>query len=190
MVGTWGLFAAYSFYPTKNMTTGEGGMIVTDDDGLADKVRLLRNQGMRERYRHEVVGMNERMTEIEAAIGLIQLGRLEEWNRARRANAEHYRQALDPSLGLPTDPEDGLHVYHQFTIRPPDRTTVTSALTDAGIGHGTYYPIPTHRQAPFGSAVDLPHTDAAAEQVVSIPVRPDLTAEERDLVVSTLNGCV
>lgn len=190
-VGSWGRFGAFSFYPTKNMTTGEGGMVTTDDADLADRVRMLRNQGMRRRYEHEIVGLNERMTEIEAAIGLVQLGHLSEWTDARISNAAYYREHLDPELGLPPPPEHGTHVYHQFTIRPPDRAAMMAVMDDAGIGYGIYYPVPTHRQPPYiDSAANLPVTEEAASQVVSIPVRPDLTSEELELIVNVLNQAV
>ena len=188
-VGGWGKFGAFSFYPTKNMTTGEGGMVTTDDAEVADRVRLLRNQGMRQRYQHEIVGLNERMTEIEAAIGLIQLERLPGWTAARISNAGYYREHLHPDLHVPITPEHGTHVYHQFTLCPPDRAPLMAALDDAGIGYGIYYPIPTHHQPQFcDGAPVLPVTEQVADQVISIPVRPDLAPEELTRIVDVLNG--
>ena len=188
-VGSFGRFGVFSFYPTKNMTTGEGGMITTSDGELAARARMLRNQGMAERYVHEMIGINERMTEIEAAIGLVQLGKLEGWTKARRANAEVYGRRLNPDLGLPLEREDAYHVYHQYTLTPRDRVPVKRALESAGIGHDVYYPTGTHQQRPYrGPEYDLPVTEDLARRVVSIPIRPDLTEEELDLIVTTLNG--
>jgi perosamine synthetase len=190
-VGAWGQFGAFSFYPTKNMTTGEGGMLTTNEAEVADRTRLLRNQGMRKRYEHEISGLNERMTEIEAALGLIQLRQLDGWTSARRAHAAHYRGYLDPTLGLPREPAKGTHVYHQFTIAPENRPEVIAALEAADIGYGIYYPIPTHRQSQYAvAAADLPNTEVLSDRVLSIPVRPDLTSDELSLIVATLNAVV
>ncbi len=189
--GSAGKVGAFSFYPTKNMTTGEGGMITTSDPELAERARWLRNQGMSERYVHRIIGINERMTEIEAAIGLVQLQRLPAWTGRRREIAAIYRERLDPMLGLPVERPGAKHVYHQYTLAPFDREKVRAALRDAGIGHDVYYPKATHQQDPYlGPGYDLPITEEMVERVVSIPVRPDLTDEEIDLIVETLNGAV
>lgn len=190
-VGSFGRFGAFSFYPTKNMTTGEGGMITTWDPDLAERARWLRNQGMAERYVHKSVGLNERMTEIEAAIGLIQLGRLPSWTERRREIAAIYRERLDPELGLPVERSDAKHVYHQFTLAPKNREPVANALKGAEIGHDIYYPSGTHQQAPYaGPEYNLPVTEDMARRVVSIPVRPDLKDEEIDTVIEVLNGAL
>ena len=189
MTGSIGKFAAFSFYPTKNMTTGEGGMITTSDPQVNRVARLIRNQGMEKRYVHEVVGLNERMTDISASIGLVQLSHLAEWTEARRNNANYYQKNLNPALNPPKVSEDIYHVYHQYTIRPPDRDRTIAALEENGIGYGIYYPIPTHVQEPYvNSAPSLPVTERLADEVLSIPVRPDLEEDERDLVVEVLNG--
>lgn len=191
IAGSAGRIGAFSFYPTKNMTTGEGGMITTSDPELAERSRWLRNQGMVERYVHRIIGLNERMTEIEAAIGLVQLTRLEEWTERRREIAAVYRERLHPSLGLPVERADARHVYHQFTLAPADREPVRAALRAAEIGHDVYYPKATHQQEPYlGPAYDLPVTEEMVDRVVSIPVRPDLTDSEIDLIVETLNRTV
>lgn len=189
--GSLGLVGGFSFYPTKNMTTGEGGMITTSDPGVAEMARWLRNQGMADRYDHKVIGMNERMTEIEAAIGLVQLQRLQGWTERRREIAATYRDRLDPALGLPVERADAFHVYHQFTIAPTDREPIRAALRQGEIGHDTYYPKATHQQDPYlGPSYDLPVTEEMVGRVVSIPVRPDLTEAEIDHIVTTLNGAV
>lgn len=190
-VGSWGTCGAFSFYPTKNMTTGEGGMVTTNDSGLAEKVRAIRNQGMTVRYRHDLVGLNERMTEMQAAIGRVQLRRLSGWTKARQGNAAFYDGALKPSMGLPVVAEAATHVYHQYTLRLPDRDRVTKRLEEAGIGYGIYYPTPTHLQPPYvGSGPQLPVTERLAVEVLSIPVRPDLTRQELDQIAQALNEAV
>lgn len=187
--GAVGRFGAFSFYPTKNMTTGEGGMITTSDSGLAERARMLRNQGQSERYVHPLVGLNERMTEIEGAMGLVQLGKIAGWTEQRRKLAEIYQERLNPSLGLPTEREDAVHVYHQYTLTPPDRKAVMAALVDAEVGHGIYYPTGTHEQAPYlGPEYDLPVTNELTQKVVSIPIRPDLSEEEIETIIKTLNA--
>lgn len=190
-VGSMGHWAAFSFYPTKNMTTGEGGMVTTDDAELDRRARLVRNQGMEQRYVHEVIGLNERMTDIAAAIGLVQLSHVEAWTEQRRANAAFYGEHLHPALRPPVEVAGARHVYHQYTIRPPDRGRTMAALDEAEIGYGIYYPIPTHRQAPYAAgSPSLPVTERIADEVLSIPVRPDLSPGERDRVVEALNGSV
>ena len=186
--GSIGRFGAFSFYPTKNMTTGEGGMITTSDHDLAEKARMLRNQGMVQRYKHKIVGLNERMTEIEGAIGLVQLKRLADWTQRRREIAEAYRSSLKPRLGVPIERPDAYHVYHQFTLAPPDRSAVIAALDSADIGHGIHYPEGTHEQDPYlGPHYRLPVTEEISRRVVSIPVRPDLSEDEIELIIDTLN---
>lgn len=188
MAGSIGTVAAFSFYPTKNMTTGEGGMITTNDDEIAERARWLRNQGMAERYNHKIIGLNERMTEIEAAIGLVQLQKLPKWTKRRREIASHYRERLDPGLGLPLEREDAVHVFHQYTLAPEDRKAVRRRLTQAEIGHDVYYPKPTHLQDPYNDGGHrLPVSEELADKVVSIPVRPDLTEDEIDRIVDVLN---
>jgi perosamine synthetase len=189
--GSVGTIGAFSFYPTKNMTTGEGGMITTSDPDLAERCRWLRNQGMAERYVHRIVGLNERMTEMEAAIGLVQLGKLSEWTRRRREIASDYHENLNPDLGLPVERTDAVHVYHQYTIAPVDRERIRSALRDAEIGHDVYYPRATHQQEPYlGPEYSLPVSEEMAERVISIPVRPDLTQTEIARIIEVLNGAV
>ena len=191
VAGAFGRVGAFSFYPTKNMTTGEGGMITTSDPELAERARWLRNQGMAERYEHKIVGLNERMTEMEAAIGLVQLKRLPEWTKRRREIASIYHERLDPALGLPLERPDATHVYHQYTLAPRDRDRVRHALREAEIGHDVYYPKATHQQDPYlGPDYALEATEKMVDRVVSIPVRPDLTDSEIDHIVATLNEAV
>ncbi|HJQ76456.1 MAG TPA: DegT/DnrJ/EryC1/StrS family aminotransferase [Acidimicrobiia bacterium] len=186
--GSVGRVGAFSFYPTKNMTTGEGGMITTSDPQLAERARWLRNQGMAGRYDHRIVGLNERMTEMEAAIGLVQLAKLATWTQRRREIAAIYRERLDTSLGLPIERADAKHVYHQFTLAPMDRAPLVAALSKAEIGHDIYYPKATHQLEPYrGGDHDLPVTEEMVDRVVSIPIRPDLTDDEIDQIVAALD---
>lgn len=187
-VGAWGDAAAFSFYPTKNMTSGEGGMVVTGDPELARMIRLLRNQGMERRYHNEVAGLNNRMTDIHAAIGRVQLGKLPEWTRQRQANAK----ALDTGLtGVTTPPvaPGAEHVYHQYTIRVSgDRDAFVAALAERGVGSGAYYPVPVHRLPTFALDLGLPETERAAAEVISLPVHPSLTEDDLQTVVNAVNA--
>lgn len=187
-VGAWGDAAAFSFYPTKNMTSGEGGMFVTGDPELARMVRLLRNQGMERRYHNEVAGLNNRMTDIHAAIGRVQLDKLPEWTRQRQANAK----ALDTGLTGVRTPHVAAgadHVYHQYTIRVSgDRDRFVAALAERGVGSGVYYPVPVHRLPTFALDLDLPQTASAAAEVISLPVHPSLTPDELEAVITAVNA--
>ena len=187
--GTWGI-GAFSFYPTKNMTTGEGGILTTDDEELADRVRLLREHGMKVRYHHDVVGYNFRMTDIAAAIGLAQIEKLPGYNARRREIAARYDAELHGVITPHVRP-GVTHVYHQYTIRVRARDAFAEALKARGVGSAIYYPIPVHRQAPFvalgyGDAA-YPVTDRLTEQVLSIPVHPSLTDDEVSTVIAAVN---
>src|SRR5688500_13117916 len=165
---------AFSLYGTKNMTTGEGGFITTNDDGLADFLRLYRSQGMRQRYHHEILGFNFRMTDIGAAIGLVQFAKLERNTAKRQELAQRYDDAFgDLPIGLPVTPEGRTHVFHQYTIDVgPDRDAIVDELKELGVGTGIYYPIPVHRQAYVmerGLHADLPVTDTVSERTLSLP---------------------
>ncbi len=192
--GSWG-HGAFSLYATKNMTTGEGGLITTDDDRLADWIRLYRNQGMRERYRHEILGYNFRLTDIAAAIGLVQFDKLNVSIAARQTLARGYDEALaDLGIQLPVTPEGRSHIYHQYTIGVGDaRDAVVADLKASDIGIGIYYPIPVHRQ-PYvlerGISADLPVTDRIAAGCLSLPLYPSLTDDEQATVVGSLRASV
>jgi dTDP-4-amino-4,6-dideoxygalactose transaminase len=186
-VGSFGRAAAFSFYPTKNMTSGEGGMVTTGDDFLARTVRLLRNQGMEARYQNEIVGFNNRMTDIHAAIGLVQLEKLSGWTKQRRSNAT-YLSAHLRGVTVPTETNGAHHVYHQYTIRVPgDRDEFARRLADKGVGSGVYYPIPVHRLPSFGLTVDLPVTEEVARDCLSLPVHPSLTEADLERIVTAVN---
>jgi dTDP-4-amino-4,6-dideoxygalactose transaminase len=192
--GSFG-YAAFSLYGTKNMTTGEGGFVTTNDDRLADWIRLYRNQGMRERYHHEILGYNFRMTDIAAAIGLVQLDKLERNTARRQAIARRYDAGLsDLPITLPTWPDGRTHVFHQYTIGVGSgRDEIVAEMKDAGVICGIYYPIPCHRQAyvqELGLEADLPITDSAAAKSMSLPMYPGLTEAEQDQVVAALRAGV
>lgn len=188
-VGTWGSVAAFSFYPTKNMTTGEGGMIVTHDPEVARQARLLRNQGMERQYENEIVGFNARLTDVAAAVGRVQLRRLPEWNATRQANAAALTTALE-GVTPPVTAEGAEHVFHQFTVRVEQRDEVTAGLRERAVGTGVYYPIPVHRLPAFDLDLDLPETERACREVLSLPVHPGLGDGDVDRVARTVNEVV
>lgn len=187
-VGTWGTIAAFSFYPTKNMTSGEGGMVSTSDAELARRVRLLRNQGQEKRYENEIVGLNNRMTDIHAAIGRVQLRKVVQWTLDRRRNATFLNENLN-GVRIPSEANDAFHVYHQYTVRIPsvNRDKFAAELNRIGIGTGVYYPIPLHRLPAFEASDALPETERAARECLSLPVHPSLKHEDLDKIVSAVN---
>lgn len=181
--------AAFSLYATKNVTTGEGGVVTTNDRAIAERLRLLRNHGSAERYVHTTFGLNMRLTEIQAAIGRVQLQRLEGWNERRRENAAFLAGELDGIAGLtlPCELPGRRHVWHQYTVRiDGTRDDVLRRVRDGGIGAEVYYPVPAHRQPAFASPVTLPVSERLAAEVLSIPVHPALTDGERATVAKTL----
>ncbi|MGC8778880.1 MAG: DegT/DnrJ/EryC1/StrS family aminotransferase [Candidatus Caldatribacteriaceae bacterium] len=190
-VGSFGEVAAFSFYPTKNMTTGEGGMVVTDNSGLAEECRMLTNHGSKKRYYHEVLGYNFRMTDIAAAIGRVQLRKLEEANKKRRWNAAFYDRefaALFPQVITPRVPEGRVSVFHQYTLKVRERRDeLLSFLRNAGVGCEVYYPVPLHRQ-PFLMEMlpdcEFPVAEYLKDRVLSIPVHPQLSEDDLRMVVS------
>jgi dTDP-4-amino-4,6-dideoxygalactose transaminase len=188
--GTWGA-GTFSFYPTKNMTTGEGGMLTTDDAELADRVRLLREHGMKVRYHHDIIGYNFRMTDIAAAIGLAQLPKLDAFNDRRRAIAARYDAELRGVI-TPAVRSGVTHVYHQYTIRVNRRDEFAERLKERGVGSAIYYPIPVHRQKPFVALgygdETYPVTDRLTEEVLSIPVHPSLSDDEVAQVIDAVNA--
>ena len=196
-VGSFGEIAMFSLYPTKNMTSGEGGMVACATEEIARTVRLLRNQGMERQYANEVVGFNARMTDIHAAIGRVQLGRLAEWTRRRQDNAAYLTAGLAGLAGVrvPVVATEATHVWHQYTIRVEvgvgggaQRDRMVAALREEhGVGTGVYYPIPNHRLpslAPFAPGLELPETERAAAEVISLPVHPSLTPAQLERIVT------
>jgi perosamine synthetase len=170
--GAWGI-GVFSFYPTKNMTTGEGGIITTDDNELAERATLLREHGMRERYRPAILGYNFRMTDVHASIGLGQLPKLAPGNERRRV------------------PDGVVHAYHQYTVRVAAQRDFGRRLADRGVGSNVYYPVPVHRQEPFRTLgldnVRLPVTERLVDEILSIPIYPTLTDEQVDTIIEAVN---
>ncbi|BCY14996.1 DegT/DnrJ/EryC1/StrS aminotransferase family protein [Actinoplanes sp. L3-i22] len=192
-VGAFGIAGCFSFYPTKNMHSLEGGMITTGDAEFARKLRLLRNQGMEQRYQNEIVGANMRLTDVAAAIGRVQLGKLLGWTDKRRSNAA-YLDANLKGVTVPPVDEGAHHVYHQYTIRVQGgQDEFQAGLKERGVGSGVYYPIPIHRLRPFLDADGnvgpwkLPETDKAAGEVISLPIMPSLTDEDLEQIVAAVN---
>ncbi|WP_288468302.1 DegT/DnrJ/EryC1/StrS aminotransferase family protein [uncultured Curtobacterium sp.] len=183
-VGTFGVAGAFSFYPTKNMTAGEGGMITVADANVDRLLRLYRNQGMERRYENEVVGFNVRMSELHAAIGRVQLLKVLGWTAQRQANAAYLSREIT-TVGTPLTVPGAEHVFHQYVVRvPEDRDGFARALElEYGVGSGVYYPTPAHRLPSFALDLDLPETERAAREVLALPVYPTLTKRQLDRVV-------
>jgi dTDP-4-amino-4,6-dideoxygalactose transaminase len=188
-IGSWGDLAAFSFYPTKNMTTGEGGIVTTKNSEFADKIRLLRNQGMKERYVHEVVGLNNRMTEFSAAIGIGQLKKLHRSSARRKKNAEYLTERI-MEVDTPKIDSQASHVFHQYTVRVRGgkRDRFVEELRSRGIGAQVYYPTPVHEQPAYKVPITLPETSLACSEVVSIPVHPKLSKRDLKQIVAAVNS--
>lgn len=190
-VGSFGHFGMFSLYPTKNMTSGEGGIVSCATDEVARTVRLLRNQGMERQYENELVGLNNRMTDIHAAIGRVQLRKVADWTATRQRNAAF----LDANLSnvvTPTVADGATHVYHQYTVRiAEDRDAVAARLREEfQVGCGVYYPIPNHRLPSLrhhAPDLDLPETERAAREVLSLPVHPSLSEADLERIVTAVN---
>jgi dTDP-4-amino-4,6-dideoxygalactose transaminase len=180
-VGSFGT-GAFSFYPTKNITTGEGGAITTDDPAIAEKVRLLRSHGQKERYNHVALGYNLRMTDLQGAIGVVQLGKLAAFTEKRIANAAFLNDRLAGVVKTPTVLPGHRHVYHQYTIRvPADRDVFALALNERGVGTGIHYPRPIHQQPIYqemGFTLSLPVAEQAARDVLCLPIHPALSNDD------------
>ncbi len=183
----------FSLYATKNVMSGEGGMLTTDDEQLAQTMRMIRNHGMQRRYYHDMLGYNFRMTDLHAAIGLAQVERFEAFTNARRANADYYNKNIN-SVITPTVKAGYEHVWHQYTIRMKDgkdRDGAVKQLNDNGVGTGIFYPVPAYSQTPIldmglGHA-NCPVTEKIVKEVISIPVHPQLTREDLEKVVHEVN---
>lgn len=192
--GSIGDCGVFSFYPTKNMTTGEGGGITTNSDEVAEKLRVLRNQGQTRRYWSEVVGYNYRMTDISAAIGIEQFKKLETFNSKRIQNAKYLTSKLTGVVETPVVLDGYRHVFHQYTIRVPKRDEFVKHMEEKGIQTSTFYPIPIHQQVPYkklglGNS-PLPETERASKEVVSLPVHPGLTETDLEEIVKAVKEVV
>lgn len=189
-VGSFGT-ACYSFYATKNIMCVEGGMIVTSDPQIAERARMLRNHGSPRTYEHVMLGYNMRMTDLTAAIGLVQLRHLKQWNSVRQENAAYLSAKLSEMNGIvpPNVREQGEHVFHQYTIRIPNRDRAAQSLRERGVGVGIHYPTPIHQQPLYrqlGYTDILPVAEAASQEVLSLPVHPSLTRNDLDAIIHAL----
>ena len=181
----------FSLYPTKNMTSAEGGMITTDDDKVAEQCRIIRQHGMRRRYYHDEMGYNFRMTDVHAAIGLAQLQKLPRHNKARQANAGYLSEHLT-GVTTPKVPDGYRHVFHQYTIRVGDgrREAMSEGLRERGIGTAVYYPLPVHQQRIYREQCQgrsFPEAEQAAREVLSLPVHPALSQSDLETIVTAVN---
>jgi dTDP-4-amino-4,6-dideoxygalactose transaminase len=179
-VGGLGDAAAFSFYPAKNLGAfGDGGMIVTDDPDVADRVRKLRNLGAATKYRHELKGFNRRLDTVHAAVLGVKLTRLDAANSSRRRTAALYTELLaDLPVATPTAREDVEHVYHLYVVQTEERDRMRAHLQDAGIATGVHYPVPVHRQPAYRALGyrdgDFPVTERSADRIISLPIYPDM----------------
>ena len=190
MAGTVGNLGCFSFYPTKNLGgIGDGGMVVTRDGKLAEKVRLLRVHGEKLRYHHQLVGINSRLDALQAAVLRVKLKYLNRWTESRRRNAERYRFLFPeaglraPSVSLPATQRGHYHIFHQFVIRAKRRDALQEHLTRKGIGSAIYYPVPLHLQACYRNLGyhpgDLPESERAARETLALPIYPELTSGQQ-----------
>jgi dTDP-4-amino-4,6-dideoxygalactose transaminase len=183
---------AFSLYPTKNMTSAEGGMITTNNSTIDELCRVIRQHGMRVRYYHDMLGYNFRMTDLHAAIGLEQLKKLEKFNAGRQANAKFLSDNLK-GVRTPYIPDGQTHVFHQYTVRVPagKRDALRTHLNEKGVGSEVYYPAPIHKQTFYvkdlGYNDNLPETEHAATEVLSLPVHPALTPSDLETIVGAVN---
>lgn len=197
-VGTIGTIGCFSFFPSKNLGCfGDGGMIVTHDEQLALRLKAITAHGSRVKYHNEILGFNSRLDTLQAAILRVKLPHLDDWNKRRRQAAQRYNDALRGSdLQLPIESEHGTHVYHQYTVRHPQRDQLKAQLQQAGIASMIYYPIPLHMQGVFSSLPfkqgQFPQSEAAAREVLSLPMYPELeegqTRRVSDAVLSAVSA--
>jgi dTDP-4-amino-4,6-dideoxygalactose transaminase len=194
--GAMGDMGCFSFFPSKNLgAMGDGGMVVTSDEALADKLAKLRNHGAHPKYYHSMIGGNFRLDTIQAAVLLVKLPRLESWHAKRRANAERYNRGIDvPGIVKPAavyGPET--HIYNQYVLLIPDkRDELRKHLQAKGIGHEVYYPVPFHEQECFKylgyRSGDFPISERASKNTIALPIYPELTAEQQDAVVEAVRS--
>lgn len=193
-LGTLGALGCFSFFPTKNLGAfGDGGLVVTDDDDLADRVRLLKGHGSRPRYYHQIVGTNSRLDELQAAFLRVKLPHLADWVEARRQHAAAYDSGLADLVDVvtPVSIPQAHHAYHQYTLRAgPRRDALRSFLEQRRIGSSVYYPVPAHRQEAVADAAylpaDLDASENASQEVLSLPIFPEMTAEQRQHVIDAV----
>lgn len=197
-VGSLGVAAGFSFYPTKNLGAfGDGGVVTTDSDDLADRVRLLRNYGSPQKYHYDVVGYNSRLDELQAAFLRVKLKHLDNWNSRRESVASQYREQLGDlgdALLLPEQPVEAESVWHVFAVRSRERDRLMQGLAHRGIGTLLHYPEPPHRSTAYAQAPwrrrDLPVTEQLADELLSLPMSPHLKQDEVSIVAETVRNVV
>ena len=191
--GSFGVAAGYSFFPSKNLGCyGDGGLVVTPSEEVAQRLRMLRNHGSEVRYYHDVIGYNSRLDEFQAAILRVKLRHIDAFNQARRRVAHRYSQSM-ADLPLETPYEDGIgvHVYHQYTLLSDRREAIMAALQEAAISSAIYYPVPLHHQKVFKKdceGLSLPVTESVAQRCFSLPIYPELGNEAIDRIVSVIRA--
>ena len=194
--GSFGIAGCFSFYPTKNLGAyGDGGMIVTDNDELAEKVRTLRAHGSSKKYFYNNVGYNSRLDEIQAAILNVKFQYLNDWNSLRRKHAYRYNEMLNKKIKTPIE---GMykqyHTYHQYTIEISDRDIFERYLKDNKVGSCIYYPLPLHLQEVYKdlgyTEGDMPNTEEVYKYVISIPISPEMTQDEQDYIIQKINSFI
>jgi len=196
-VGSLGVFGCFSFFPSKNLGgAGDGGMIATNDPMLADRLKLLRSHGSRQKYEYEMLGFNSRLDELQASILRVKLRHLESWTAARQRNADRYRALateyrLDRWIALPVHPRDLVHVYNQFVIRTHQRDELRECLRQAGVPTEVYYPSPLHLQPAFSylgyQRGDFPEAERASQEVLSLPIFAELTEDQQRTVLAGIS---
>jgi dTDP-4-amino-4,6-dideoxygalactose transaminase len=198
--GGFGLAACFSFFPSKNLGAfGDAGLVTSNDDAFADRVRLLRVHGAERQYHHRVIGGNFRIDALQAAVLRVKAPHLPGWTEGRRANARRYHELFDAAgltgrIGLPSEQPGHHHIYNQYIVRVPDRDRVKAALAARHVGTAVYYPVPFHRQECFaflGYGPDaFPHADRAAGETLALPIFAELTDAQLSHVVSSLGAAL
>jgi dTDP-4-amino-4,6-dideoxygalactose transaminase len=196
MVGNLGTVGCFSFFPSKNLGgAGDGGLVTTNEESLASRLKLLRVHGSSKKYYYDVLGVNSRLDALQAAILRVKLKYLPQWAEGRREHADYYRslfagRGLENEVRLPVEPANCYHVYNQFTIRVQKRDQLREYLTANGIPTEVYYPHPLHTQPAFAylgfRQGQFPHAEAASQEVVSLPIYPELTHEQQELIVDNI----
>jgi dTDP-4-amino-4,6-dideoxygalactose transaminase len=193
-VGIFGEFGCFSFFPSKNLgCMGDGGLVSTNNPELADRVKVLRAHGAKVKYYHDELGVNSRLDELQAAVLNVKFKYIDGWNEARRQKAYNYNKLFEGSkVVTPKEISDVKAVYHQYTVKVPNRDNLQKKLQEAGIGTMIYYPVPLHKQKVHAhlSEVSLPHTETCTEVVLSLPIFPELTHEQQDFIVKTIKELV
>jgi dTDP-4-amino-4,6-dideoxygalactose transaminase len=192
--GALGRAGCFSFYPGKNLGAyGEGGAVVTNDEGVARRVRLLRDHGSEQKYRHEIIGYNFRLEGIQGAVLNVKLGHLDKWNDLRRAHAADYNELLaGSSLTLPREMPYARHIYHLYVVQTEERDALQKRLNEAGVQTGIHYPIPIHLQPAYAflghQPGDFPEAERQAQRVLSLPMFPELTTEQIESVTKVISN--